>query len=321
MPAKSARPLNVFIGCPGDMAAERAELLKLRDHFDELGYPVRFLTWKNATPGAGDPQKVIFDNYPVASWDVFVGLLWTRFGVPSGIHDPLSHEILTGTQAEFVRAYDALVASGGHRPQVLLYRCVRDLPVDVDVDQLVGVRRFFKQTETGAHRPALSQTFKTADELARRVVQDIVKVAERLRGLAKKSTILVSASTTRRKKVIDWTQADARYRQHLVDANRIVRFHTAEARRPVEIELENVFIKLRTQNRSETRWDYVPDHIRRLIAAAEGTPNLQDNLILESHGVLIDPKTLSVSLRPSSTRLNTRRDKASLIRFEFWRRS
>ena len=124
--AKSAsKSLNIFIGCPGDMAAERAELLKLRDHLGDLGLHVRFLIWKNATPGAGDAQKVIFDNYPIASWDIFIGLLWTRFGVPSGYKDPISGETLTGTEAEFTGAYDAWKASDGARPQVLLYRCVR----------------------------------------------------------------------------------------------------------------------------------------------------------------------------------------------------
>ena len=189
MPGKSANPLKVFIGCPGDMAPERAALLSLRDHLDELGCPVRFLIWKNATPGAGDAQKVIFDNYPIAGWDIFIGLLWTRFGVPSGIVDPLSGETLTGTESEFAGAYDAFLASGGKRPQILLYRCARDLPSNVDIDQFIGVRKFFQQTETGAQRPALTQDFKTAEELKQRVTQDIVKVAGRLRKTTKKPAI------------------------------------------------------------------------------------------------------------------------------------
>ncbi|MEZ0257367.1 MAG: NACHT domain-containing NTPase, partial [Chthoniobacter sp.] len=243
MPVKSLRTLNVFIGCPGDMGPERAALLSLRDHLDELGCPVRFLIWKNATPSAGNAQRVIFDNYPITEWDIFIGLLWTRFGIPSGIIDPLSGEMLTGTEAEFVGAYDAFLASTEDRPQILLYRCARDLPINVDIDQLVGVRKFFKQTETGAQRPALTQDFKTVEDLKQRVTQDLVKVAERLRRAPMK--LLTPEKGVRPKKnEPDWAEAEESYRHHLCDVHRIVKFHTAEARAPVEVELEKVFIKL-----------------------------------------------------------------------------
>ena len=244
MPTDSPRMLKVFIGCPGDMARERAALLSLRDHLDELGCPIRFLTWKNATPGAGDAQKVIFDNFPIADWDIFIGLLWTRFGAPSGILDPLSGETLTGTESEFAGAYDAFLASGGKRPQILLYRCTRDLSSSVDVDQLIGVRKFFKQTETGAQRPALVQDFKTAEELKQHVTQDLVKVAVRLQKAGKEPAISATKGARTGKKGPDWVAAEESYRRHLCDAHRIVKFHTAEARRPVEVELEKVFIKL-----------------------------------------------------------------------------
>ncbi len=245
MPSKTNSPLKVFIGCPGDMAPERAALLSLRDHLDELGCPVRFLIWKNATPGAGDAQKVIFDHYPIADWDIFIGLLWTRFGVPSGIVDPLSGETLTGTEAEFAGAYDAFLASGGKRPQILLYRCARDLPIDFDMDQFAGVRKFFKQTATGAQRPALSQDFKTAEELKQRVTQDIVKVAVGLRKAAKKSAISGAKVVRVGKKEPDWAAAEESYRHYLINSQKMITCHTAESgRQRVEVELERVFIKL-----------------------------------------------------------------------------
>ena len=187
MAAKSSRTLQVFIGCPGDMAQERAALLSLRDHLDHLDLPVRFLIWKNATPGAGLAQEVIFANYPVDTWDIFIGLLWTRFGVPSGIEDPISKETLTGTESEFVAAYDTWNATGGVRPQILLYRCTRSVPVNVDIEQLAGVRKFFKQTETGGFRPALAKDFNTSEELREFVVRDIKKAAEWLQ-LAEKDS-------------------------------------------------------------------------------------------------------------------------------------
>ena len=51
------------------------------------------------------------------------------------------------------------------------------------------------------------------------------------------------------KKSVDWADAEARYRHHLIDSHRIVKFHTAEVHAPVEVELERVFIKLMAQPR------------------------------------------------------------------------
>ena len=84
MPAKSSNPLKVFIGCPGDMAPERTLLLSLEKKLAKRGCPVEFLIWPDVPPSAGRPQQVIFDHFPVETWDIFVGLLWNRFGSQPG---------------------------------------------------------------------------------------------------------------------------------------------------------------------------------------------------------------------------------------------
>lgn len=179
-------PLNIFIGCPGDMAPERAALLACREHIESVVCPVKFTTWKTSSSGVGAAQRVIFDNDPPESFDIVVILLWSRLGVPSGLFDPLTKLEMTGTEAEFVAAYDLHKANGQRRPQVLLYHCKRDLPSDVDLDQLGAVRKFFKQTEKGGARPMLAQGFKTAEELKEVVTRDIKTAAARLSASAKK---------------------------------------------------------------------------------------------------------------------------------------
>ena len=111
--AKNTSPtLNVFIGCPGDMAPERDAILAARDHIESVVCPVKYRTWKMSASGVGEAQRVIFENDPVESFDIVVILLWTRLGVPSGLLDPLTKVEMTGTEAEFVAAYDLHKASG-----------------------------------------------------------------------------------------------------------------------------------------------------------------------------------------------------------------
>jgi hypothetical protein len=36
----------------------------------------------------GRGQKVIFDQLPVDQWDIMIGILWLRYGMPSGGSNP-----------------------------------------------------------------------------------------------------------------------------------------------------------------------------------------------------------------------------------------
>ncbi len=193
MAKNTSKTLNVFIGCPGDMAPERDALLASRDHIESVVCPVKFRTWKMSASGVGEAQRVIFQNDPVADFDIVMILVWTRLGVPSGLFDPRTKAEMTGTEAEFATAYDLHESGGQQRPQVLLYRCVRNAEIDVNsptlaeqLAQLQAVQRFFKQTETGGLRPMLAQSFKSADELTKVVERDIKTAAERLRASARK---------------------------------------------------------------------------------------------------------------------------------------
>ena len=196
MPKTPPKTLNVFIGCPGDLAPERTALLAARDHIESLLGPVKFTTWKTSPSGVGKAQQVIFENHPVADFDVVIILLWTRLGVPSGLFDPLTKLEMTGTEAEFVAAYDLHQKHGEQRPQVLLYHCQRNLPRDVDLAQVAAVRKFFEQTDKGGLRPTFAGSFKTAQKLTEIVTRDLKKAAERLDISANKP----ATSASRKKK-------------------------------------------------------------------------------------------------------------------------
>ncbi|RYD85717.1 MAG: hypothetical protein EOP84_01525 [Verrucomicrobiaceae bacterium] len=189
MPTKSIRPLNIFIGCPGDMARERDALVGTRDHIESLVCPIKFKTWKTSSSGAGTAQRVIFDNDPVSSFDIVIILLWSRLGALCGINDPSTKEEMTGTEAEFVTAYDLHQSQGKRSPQVLLYRCSRNAQIDTrsnnlteQLDQLAKLQNFFKQTEKGGRRPMLVQSFETAEDLKEFVTRDIKTSIERLKA-------------------------------------------------------------------------------------------------------------------------------------------
>ncbi len=80
---------RLFIASPGDVSSERNALLSgvveevNETHGAPMGYTIELLRWEtHAAPSAGRPQGVI--NEQIADYDIFVGVMWRRFGTPTG---------------------------------------------------------------------------------------------------------------------------------------------------------------------------------------------------------------------------------------------
>ncbi|MCB0030813.1 MAG: hypothetical protein KDE28_23035, partial [Anaerolineales bacterium] len=182
------RMLRVFLASPGDVAEERRRVRRIVDEFnqpgalaDQYNVTLRLLAWEEATAGMGRPEDVILDALPVATWDVFIGSLWTRFGSPTGGHDPeTSLPYDGGTEEEFKLAYRAWEQTG--RPHILFYR--RTAPPasldDIHPEQLGKVRAFFEQFKTGGKHQGLFTSYQTPEEFERRVRQDLTRLLPRI---------------------------------------------------------------------------------------------------------------------------------------------
>jgi hypothetical protein len=111
------RRIRIFVASPGDVAAERQALEGVvADLNHTLGQTsdlfVELVRWEtHAWPGFGqDAQDVI--NKQIAQYDVFLGLMWTRLGTPTG-------RAASGTVEEFARAYERWRLHGV--PHLMLY--------------------------------------------------------------------------------------------------------------------------------------------------------------------------------------------------------
>jgi hypothetical protein len=104
------------VASPGDVQLERelvagalAELNQTVGASNNL--VLELVAWeKSARPEMGRIQAVI--NHQIGEYDIFVGIMWRRFGTPSGTSG-------SGTEEEFRRAYASWHKS--KRPNILLY--------------------------------------------------------------------------------------------------------------------------------------------------------------------------------------------------------
>jgi energy-coupling factor transporter ATP-binding protein EcfA2 len=180
---KNYRKLRIFVASPGDVAKERevvhavaAELNRDGNVADKLGVTLEVLDWRNVTPDMGRPEQVILDELKVEKWDIFVGILWLRFGSPTGGIDPESGRAYdSGTEEEFALAYQSWQKN--KRPRILFYRCEREFnPVKIDLAQLQRVQNFFARFDADRQHPGLYQTFRSTEDFEKRLRTDLIKL-------------------------------------------------------------------------------------------------------------------------------------------------
>ena len=101
--------LRVFIGSPGDLQAERKKAREVVDRVNRhlarnLGIYVELRGWEDTLLGSSRPQNLI--NEDVREADLFVGLMWQRWGSPTSQNGGFS----SGFEEEYELAREQLEA-------------------------------------------------------------------------------------------------------------------------------------------------------------------------------------------------------------------
>lgn len=144
--AKNETILNVLIASPGDVNEEREIIQKVINEINLIwsknkNLRLNPLCWeKNAYPDIGDdPQDVINKQFQ-DDYDIFIGVLWSRFGTPTGRAN-------SGTEEEFDRAY-AKYQKNPSSIKIMLY--FKDSPIpfrEIDPDQIKLLNNFKKKVK------------------------------------------------------------------------------------------------------------------------------------------------------------------------------
>jgi hypothetical protein len=142
MPA--GRTIRVFASSPSDVSDERQQLAVVVQELNATltalvpeSPTVDLIKWEtHVHPDMGrDAQDVVSRQIP--DYDVFLGMMWSRFGTPTKVAG-------SGTEEEFWDAYAGWEErrSPSH---ILFYFCRQDLPADMvmhNIDQLQKVSAF-----------------------------------------------------------------------------------------------------------------------------------------------------------------------------------
>ncbi len=182
---KNYQKLRIFLASPSDVAKEREAVRALEKELNQSGSGVaddRGIQFEvigydsHVSPDMGRPQGVTFDQLPPESWDIFIGILWQRFGSPTGEIDPQTgKEFESGSIEEFSRAYELWKQHGA--PRILFYRSKQPVNVfDLKPDQIQALQKveaFFAQFGPNANHPGYYRTYQTPEDFEKAVRQDL----------------------------------------------------------------------------------------------------------------------------------------------------
>lgn len=152
--AGTRRFVKVFLASPGDLTEERKAAKVIVEDFnsqlaDALGYQVELVGWEDTLPGIGRPQAII--NRDLDGCDLFVGMLWKRWGTPPG-----TEPYTSGFEEEFKRSMHRNTLE--NRPQInLLLKDLDPATLADPGDQLKRVIAF--KEDVFAEKKLLAWTF------------------------------------------------------------------------------------------------------------------------------------------------------------------
>lgn len=152
--------LTIFLASPSDVSDERARFSEViadwnRAWSRELGLRLELVRWEDdAYPSIGtDAQEVINRQLPT-DYDLFVGVMWSRFGTPTG-------RAGSGTKEEFDRALTRYRETPGALDILFYFKDAPISPSKLDLHQLAKVLEFKTSLQ---HTGLLSWDFADLDQ-------------------------------------------------------------------------------------------------------------------------------------------------------------
>ncbi|MFL6276891.1 MAG: hypothetical protein ACJ74G_17025 [Blastocatellia bacterium] len=101
-------------------------------------HQLELIKWETHTyPGIGTDAQAVINEQVADDYDIFIGIMWARFGMPTG-------RAGSGTAEEFYRAYRRYQEHANHIRIMFYFKDAPVAPSDLDPEHLALIRAFQK---------------------------------------------------------------------------------------------------------------------------------------------------------------------------------
>ena len=177
--AAQNRDIRIFLGSPGDVTAEREMAYRviqdiqnildiIKDYYSQVSVPpLRAIGWEQVPPGVGLPNDIILDRFRIEESDIFVFILWKRFGSPPGTRRKSGSRYSSGTQEEFERAYLCNRQNASGKPLIMVYQKKDEFSIaslsPKEIGQYRRVVEFMEDCGSTGKHSVLTRSFLSKD--------------------------------------------------------------------------------------------------------------------------------------------------------------
>lgn len=190
---------KVFLASPGDVQEERGIVRKVIETYNQIhssdNIRLELLCWEDSThPSFGDYPQDVVNSQIGDDYDVFIGILWARFGTPTPKYE-------SGTEEEFYRAYERY--KNGDSIELLVYRKDESIPPSsIDVEQLQKVNSFTSEVgKLGGYYFTFIGKEQFHDMLLKHLEGVIRDLEERTNHCRQKAPLVTNTDTVERVQV------------------------------------------------------------------------------------------------------------------------
>lgn len=163
---KTHTTLQVFVASPGDVTDERSVLPNVISEFNQTwgsrqGVTLDLIRWEtHSRPAIGEDGQDVINTQIGDDYDIFLGLMWGRFGTPTNRAE-------SGTEEEFQLAYARLKEDPSSVQIMFYFKEAGISPSKIDSQQLQKVQDF--KTKISDEYGALYHEFETIEQFRTKV--------------------------------------------------------------------------------------------------------------------------------------------------------
>jgi Domain of unknown function (DUF4062) len=172
---QTVRIIRILLSSPGDVANERdAAATAVFDYnqreVEASGNFIRLIRWEDMAPQIGPTAQDVI-NKQIGGYDMFVGIMWNRFGTPTDV-------AASGTEEEFRAALFSWQSK--QTPWITFYFCSRPSKFvnEKQTQQKAKVIRFRR----GLTDKGIIREYKSVVDFRNILLQDFLKIVPRLRS-------------------------------------------------------------------------------------------------------------------------------------------
>lgn len=174
--AKTNTILQVFIASPADVNDERILLDDVILEFNKTwgnhnNVMLELLKWETDTfPAMGDDAQDVVNSQIGDDYDIFLGIMWGRFGSPTNRAE-------SGTQEEFLRAHDRFIKDKNSIQVMFYFKNAGIPPSSIVPDQLNKVLSF--KNDISSTKGVYYREFETSEEFQTSVRMHLSSVVQK----------------------------------------------------------------------------------------------------------------------------------------------